>query len=69
MSGTNSGFKRAFGDLKAHHQGYRAYMDGVVVGDNPYKERDEHFWHWMEGWAAAGMDKAKGRMVNYADLD
>jgi hypothetical protein len=36
--------------------GVQAYLDGVVVGDNPYHEDTDEHWRWMKGWVAAGME-------------
>lgn len=53
---------RASSSLVARYKGYRAYMYGVVVGDNPYKEQDKRFWHWMAGWTQAGMNRVKRKV-------
>ena len=42
---------------KAVIEGYEAYNRGVVVGDNPYNEKDPRYWQWMNGWADAGLSK------------
>ena len=46
---------------KAWIKGYLAYGAKVVVGDNPYAEETNEHWEWMAGWAAAGMEKLKGK--------
>ncbi|RKY70963.1 MAG: hypothetical protein DRQ14_08080 [Candidatus Latescibacterota bacterium] len=40
----------------AERRGRKDYKEGVVVGDNPYDEHDARFWHWMRGWAGAGLE-------------
>ena len=32
------------------------FVNGVVVGDNPYHDSDARHWAWMEGWDGAGLD-------------
>lgn len=38
-------------------RGITDYKNGVVVGDNPYKEHDAKHWEWLQGWATAGASK------------
>ena len=45
-------------------EGVIAFESGVVVGDNPYPEHSEDHWHWMGGWADAGIKKIKSKMQN-----
>lgn len=39
--------------------GGKAFQSGVVVGDNPYPDDTEDHWHWMFGWAKAGVEVFK----------
>ena len=49
----------------AYLRGRRAFEDKVVIGDNPYREYDARHWHWMSGWADAGLEKLAGKGVVY----
>jgi hypothetical protein len=42
----------------AREEGYRAYQDGLMPGDNPYNNNDEWDLHlaWQEGFGQAGWD-------------
>jgi hypothetical protein len=42
----------------AREEGYRAYQDGLMPGDNPYNNNEEWDLHlaWQEGWSQAGWD-------------
>ena len=44
---------------KSYDEGFKAYNDGVKVGDDPYPEASPDFWHWMAGWCDAGLEKHK----------
>lgn len=39
-----------FAAISAYQKGALARKQGVVVGDNPYPEKDDNFWNWMQGW-------------------
>ncbi len=39
--------------------GVQAFLDGVVVGDNPHHEDTDEHWRWMSGWVSAGMESHK----------
>lgn len=44
----------------AYRKGCLAFLDKVVVGDNPYEEDDEdRFWAWMKGWGDAAAARRK----------
>lgn len=50
---------------QAKQHGSKDYTDGVVVGDNPYKETDGLYWYWMQGYVTAALEarnKKDGRM-------
>jgi hypothetical protein len=42
----------------AREEGYRAYLEGLMPGDNPYNNNEEWDLHcaWSEGWSQAGWD-------------
>ena len=44
---------------EAYWSGYRAYMDGKMANDNPFRtDEDEEAFHeaWQAGWSAACWD-------------
>jgi len=44
--------------LRAYQMGYAAHMQGLKVGQNPYRdENSEVHWNWMAGWTKAGLDR------------
>jgi len=41
----------------AFKRGWDARKQGVVVGDNPFDEKDELHWEWMRGWTASAAEQ------------
>lgn len=44
--------------IEASREGYRAYLDGFELKDNPYNKDEEWDFHieWNEGWNNAAWD-------------
>jgi len=41
----------------AWKRGFDDYNKGVLVGDNPFDEKDDLCWDWMQGWTSAALYK------------
>jgi hypothetical protein len=44
---------------KAYHDGESARKRGDKVGDNPYPEKDENHFHWMDGWVCEAISESR----------